>query len=269
MKSKKPLLSEILGTFLLVFFGCSAVATAVAMGAQVGIFQVAIVWGFGLMVAILLTAKNSGAHLNPAITIAMALHRNFAWKRVPGYIFAQFVGAFAAAGLIYALYGGAIASFEAANGITRGAEGSEASAMIFGEYFPNPSGKPITDEARASISNLHAFLAELIGTALLALAIFGFTDRNNTEVPSRMIPFGIGLTLTVLISLLAPISQGGFNPARDFAPRLLSTLVGWGNLPFSLNGLGWLTVYIIAPCLGAIIGGYAYKLFLKPGYKAK
>ena len=269
MKSSRPFLAEILGTFLLVFFGCSSVATAVAMGAQVGIFQVAIVWGFGLIVAILLTAKISGAHLNPAITIAMAVFRNFPWKNVPSYITAQFIGAFAAAALIYSLFGGAISGFEAANGIERGAPGSEASAMIFGEFYPNPGGKPITVEARASITSLHAFLAELIGTTFLALAIFGFTDRNNTETPSRIIPFAIGLTLTVLISLLAPLSQGGFNPARDLAPRIFSSLVGWGNIPFSTNGLGWLTIYVIAPILGALLGGLVYKAFLKAGYTAK
>ncbi len=266
-KSINWIVGEALGTFLLVFFGCGSVATAVTLGAQVGLFQVAIVWGMGLALAIKITAPLSGAHLNPAITIAMATFTRFRWSRAFGYICVQMLGAFAAAALIYAIYGGAISLFEQEAGIERGSPGSEASAMLFGEYYPNPGGKPMLDTARASITSLHAFLAELVGTLLLALAIFAITDKSNSNVPARFAPWTIGMTLTVLISLLAPISMGGFNPARDFAPRVFSSLTGWGSLPFSLNGLGWLTVYIIAPIIGALLGGTFYTLLLKNGYK--
>ena len=87
---------ELIGTFLLVFFGCGSVATAVLTSAQVGIFQVAIVWGIGITTAIYLTASLSGAHLNPAVTVAFAVWADFPWKKVPGYILAQFAGAFIA-----------------------------------------------------------------------------------------------------------------------------------------------------------------------------
>lgn len=253
---------ELVGTFLLVFFGCGSVVAAVAMGAQVGIFQVAIVWGFAVCVAILLTGSASGAHLNPAITLAFATVRDFPWQRVPLYFAAQFLGAFLAAATLYGLFGGGIALFEATNGIVRGSPGSEASAMVFGEFFPNPGGAPISEAVRLHITVTHAWFAEFVGTALLAFAIFGFTDPKNTSSLPRYAPFAIGATLTVLISLLAPISQGGFNPARDFAPRLFSAFAGWGSLPFELNGHGWLTVYMIAPVAGAITGAYLQKLLL-------
>jgi len=265
-ESKNWIIGETLGTFLLVLFGCGSVATAVAFGAQIGLFQVAIVWGFGLTLAITLTAPLSGAHLNPAITLAMAMNKRIGWSRVPGYILFQFIGAILAAGLIYLVFGGGIERFELVNGIERGQPGSEASAMIFGEFYPNPSGKPISETDSQLITGSHAFLAELFGTALLALVIFGITDGRR-KLPDHLIPFIIGITLTTLISLFAPVSMAGFNPARDLGPRLFSSLVGWGDLPFAVNGMGWLTVYIIAPILGALLGGSIYNLCLKNRYK--
>ena len=253
---------ELLGTFILVFVGCSTVATAVALGAPMGLVQVALVWGLGLSVAIFLTGGMSGAHLNPAITIAMAVWRDFPMKRVPGYIATQMLAAFLAAGLLYLLYNGSIVAFESASGVTRGEPGSEASAMIFGEFFPNPDGKPLTPADDLRVSHLNACLAEAVGTALLALAIFGFTGKRNESGPGPLTPLAIGITLTVLISLFAPLSQAGFNPARDFAPRVFSALAGWGGIPFSTNGIGWLTVYIVSPIVGALAGGWiGRKLF--------
>jgi len=238
------------------------VATAVALQAQVGLFQVAIVWGFGLTIAILLTGRLSGAHLNPAITIAMAVFREFPKQRAIGYLLVQFLGAFAAGLLILLIYGGAIERFETDNAIVRGAKGSEASAMIFGEYYPNPGGAALTDTDRESVTMGHAFLSEMVGTALLALVIFTITDRERNPLPEWLIPFIIGITLTVLISLFAPISMGGFNPARDLAPRIVSSFAGWGLVPFTANGFGWLSVYIAGPVAGGLLGGLIHRLTL-------
>jgi glycerol uptake facilitator protein len=262
-------LSELAGTFLLVFFGCGAVATSVALGAPVGLFQVAVVWGLGLSVAIFLSAHHSGAHLNPAITLAFAVVGDFPKRRVPGYIAAQFLGAFLAAGAVYLLFGGAIHAFESANGIVRGTRGSEASAMIFGEYFPNPGAKPLAADASEIVSHGTALFGEFLGTLLLAFIIFGFVAKQNSAGPGPMTPIAIGIALTTLICIFAPLTMAGFNPARDLAPRLFSSLVGWGGTPFATNGIGWLTVYVIAPCGGAITGGFfAKSLFEKPAASA-
>lgn len=259
----RAILAEIAGTFLLVFFGCGAVATSVTLDAPVGLFQVAAVWGLGLTVAIYLTGAISGAHLNPAVTLAFAIVGKFPKARLPGYWLAQFVGAFLAAGAVYALFSGAITAKEIELGVTRGAAGSEATAMVFGEYFPNPGGQPLTSEASKMVTTGQAFFAEFLGTCLLAFAIFGFTDRSNAGAPGALLPIAMGMTLTTLICVFAPLSMAGFNPARDLAPRLFSSMTGWGSLPFTCNGWGWLTVYIIAPCLGACIGALMAKaLFL-------
>lgn len=134
--------------------------------------------------------------------------------------------------------------------------------MIFGEYYPNPDGAALSEEDRASVNMGHAFLSEMVGTALLALVILTVTDRQRNPLPEWLIPFIIGITLTVLISLFAPVSMGGFNPARDLAPRLVSSLAGWGSVPFKANGFGWLSVYIAGPILGGLLGGLVHRLAL-------
>ena len=259
---------EFFGTFLLVFFGCGSVCTAVVLDAQVGIFQVAIVWGLGIATAIYLTGSLSSAHLNPAVTIASAAWSRFPVRLVLPYIGAQLLGAFAAASLLYSIFSGSIAAYESKNGITRGEDGSEATAMIFGEYFPNPGGKPLTETARAIVSPGAAFAAEVIGTAILLLVIFCVTDERNATRQQILTAAAIGLTVTLLISILGPLTMACLNPARDFGPRLFSTMVGWRTVPFRANGLGWLTVYIIAPILGGLLGGAIYRVFFRPGYRA-
>src|SRR4051812_21999022 len=106
---------EVFGTFLLVFFGCGSVCAAVTTGAQVGVFQVAIVWGLGIATAIYLTGALSGAHLNPAVTLAMAVWSDFSKARVLPYVVAQMLGAFAAAALLYFVFGDALAAYEKSN----------------------------------------------------------------------------------------------------------------------------------------------------------
>ena len=262
------MIGEFIGTFILVFFGCGSVCAAVTTGAQVGVFQVAIVWGLGIATAIYLTASLSGAHLNPAVTISLAAWGGFPKRRVAGYITTQMVGAFVAAAVLQVIFGGAISEFEAKNGIVRGQPGSEASAMIYGEYYPNPLGKPLHETDGGRMSQGRAFFAEVIGTAILLLVIFGATDERNQSRPQILTAATIGLTVTMLISLLGPLTMACFNPARDLGPRLFSSLAGWGAVPFAANGMGWLTVYIIAPVLGGLLGGGIYRAFLRPNYES-
>lgn len=261
-------IGEFFGTFLLVFFGCGSVCAAVATGAQVGVFQVAIVWGLGIATAIYLTGSLSSAHLNPAVTIASAAWSRFPRRLVLPYIVVQMVGAFVAAALLYSIFGGSIAAYERKNQIERGMPGSEATAMVFGEFFPNPGGKALTDSARETMSHGAAFGAEVIGTAILLLVIFCVTDERNETRPQLLTAATIGLTVTLLISLLGPLTMACFNPARDLGPRLFSALVGWRAVPFTANGFGWVTVYVIAPIVGGLLGGAIYRVFFRSGYRA-
>ncbi len=107
----------------------------------------------------------------------------------------------------------------------------------------------------------------MTGTAILLLVIFSVTDERNKSCPHLLSTATIGLTIALLISLLGPLTMACFNPARDFASRVFSSLVGWGAVPFAV-GRDWLTGYILAPLIGGLLGGGLYRIFFKTSYVA-
>lgn len=273
--AKDYFIAEAIGTFILVFLGCGAVNAAVAFGAQQGLWQVAIVWGIAIMLAIYSIGHISGAHINPAVTFAMFVWDNFESKKLLPYISGQLVGAFLAALLLFMLFSNQLRLVEESRGVVRGQPGSEITASCFGEFYPNPGGlsaDKYSEKEHAKLKKLvpHsvAFVAEIVGTALLLLVVFAVNDSKNDEAPKNNNgPIFIGLTVSALISVIAPLTQACFNPARDFGPRLLSAIAGWGNIALPLGSeWGWLTVYIVAPILGAILGGAIYKKIVSPLY---
>ncbi len=262
----RPYAGEVAGTFLLVLFGTGAVASAVLTGAQTGLWQVAAVWGFGVTLAIYVSAGVSGAHLNPAVSLSMALFRRdeFPLRRLAPYWAAQLTGAVLAGAVVLAVFGPFIERFEADRGIDRGEPGSQASAMVFGEYFPNPDIFGTDSAAHELVSPLAAAGVEAFGTGVLVFVIFALVDRRNAGRPSsQMTPFFIGFTIAILISLFAPITQAGWNPARDFGPRIVALLAGWGEvaIPGPRNGF-W--VYIVGPLAGGPIGAALYDTLIRP-----
>ena len=263
----RALAGELVGTYLLVMIGTGSVAAAVLTGAQVGLWQVAVVWGFGVTLAIYASAALSGAHLNPAVSFAFALLRrgDFPAVRLFPYIAAQLAGAIIAGITVAVLFGPFLSNFEAERGIVRGAAGSELSAMVFGEYFPNPALFGVGLEARALVSPLHAAVVEGFGTAVLVFVIFALTDRRNPGAPgANLAPCFIGFTVAVLISLFAPITQAGWNPARDFGPRIVAFLLGWGSIAIPGPGGGF-WIYIVGPLLGGPLGGLLWQALAPQG----
>src|SRR4051812_36561746 len=268
-------LGEFLGTYMLILFGCGAVHASVLTGAQSGLWQVAIVWGVAIMLAVYTVGAISGAHINPAITLAFAAWGRFPWRSVLPYILAQFAGAFLAAATLFVLFNPYLKAREQERQVARGAPGSEITAMCYGEYFPSPgplsnAEGPYSVDAHERLNSLvsepTAFLAELLGTLLLALVVFAVTDeRNIGGPPPGLAPVFIGLTVAALISVIAPLTQACFNPARDFGPRLVAFFAGWGEIAIpGPNGRGFFTVYILAPLAGALAGGGFYQCVLRP-----
>jgi MIP family channel proteins len=233
----------------------------VLTGAQTGLWQVAVVWGFGVTLAIYASAALSGAHLNPAVSLALALLRRteFPPARLLPYVAAQMAGATLAGATIAALFWPFVLRFEATKGLERGQPGSELAAMIFGQYFPNPALFGTDAAARALVSPVQAALVEGFGTAVLVFVIFALTARRNTATPSaNLTPFFIGFTIAALISLFAPITQAGWNPARDLGPRLVAFVVGWGQVAIPGPEAGF-WVYIVGPLLGGPLGGWLWE----------
>lgn len=234
----KALTREFFGTLLLVFCGCATVAVDVITGGQVGLPAVAATWGLAVTAGVLLT----GAHLNPAVTISLAAWHGFPWRRVVPYVAAQLAGAFVGAALVYALFAGALVRHEHRHGIVRSQPGSEASAKVFGEFFTVPAATACGVEAAAT-------------AALVLVVMTTARIRSRTVVAAC-----IGLTVAVLIYLVGPLTMACFNPARDLGPRLFSALAGWGAVPFQANGIGWFTVYVLAPVVGGLLGGGFWRL---------
>jgi len=264
LRYKREFIGEFIGTFLLVLFGCGSVAVSVLFNAHQALLQVALVWGIGVTLAIYATRHLSCAHLNPAVSIAMVFGKRMSIKRLPTYMFAQFFGAFIAAAVLYMLLSGSINSYEHTNDIIRGSQDSVKTAMMFDEYYPNPSAQI----AEASFFN--AFGAEAFGTFLLVLLIFTLTEGCNVGRPDdTLAPVFIGLTVTSIICLIAPLTQAGINPARDFGPRIFSWIAGWGKAAFPDSCGGFFFIYILAPILGGSIASLFFVKILAPAMEWK
>lgn len=265
MDASRHFVGELIGTFLLVFFGCGSVAVSVLFSAHVGLFQVAMVWGLGVAMAIYATRHLSCAHLNPAVSIAMVIGRRMSPSRLPAYLGGQFLGAFVAAAVLYVLFADSIVQYEALHQIVRGTANSVQTGMMFGEYYPNPGAG-----AAAVVTPVTAFLAEAIGTFVLVFLVFSLTEGCNVGRPDEAtVPLFIGLTVTIIISIIAPLTQAGLNPARDLAPRVFAMLAGWGSAALPDQEWGFLTIYVLGPICGGAIAAIVFAQVIEPLMAAK
>jgi glycerol uptake facilitator protein len=259
--------AEFLGTFVLLAFGDGVVAMAVAALNQSGrgtaIFAAAgdwllITWGWALAVAfaVYVAGGVSGAHINPAVTLALAVRRNFPWAKVVPYIIAQLIGAFAGAALVYLVYHNAISSYEAAHNITRGALGgsadSTATYSIFAT-FPAPYFHS---------SMIWPFVDQIVGTAFLLMFIVALTDERNQPPRMNLAPLLVGLVVAAIGMSFGANAGYAINPARDFGPRLFAWFTGWGQVAIpGVHNYFW--VPIVGPLIGGVIGVIVYDLFIR------
>jgi MIP family channel proteins len=239
--------AEFLGTFILIVFGVGVVAqTVLSRGANGSFLAINIGWGFAVVLGVYAAGGVSGAHLNPAVTLALAVMRGFSWAKVPVYILAQMAGAFAAAALVYLTYSEAFTAFD---GGVRQISGPQGTAGIFATY-PQPF-----------LSILGGFIDQVVGTALLMASIVAVTDPRNNPTPGWFTPVIVGMVV-IAIGVSFGFNAGyAINPARDLGPRLFTAVAGWGTGVFSAAG-GWWWVPVVAPCIGAIAGVIAYDLFV-------
>ncbi len=260
MDTAKSFAGELIGTFLMCFCGIGAVAIATLYGSLTGPGQVGLVWGFAIAIAIFITRNLSAAHFNPAVSLAMCVGQRMKWKELPIYLIGQCCGAFIAAAALWLLFGDSVAANLSSTGTTMASAEVGSAASIWIELYPNNSD--------AVVSPLTATFAEGIGVFILVLVIFSITSSENIgRAPRALAPLFIGLTVTIIINVVGPLTDAGLNPARDMMPRIWACLVGWGSVAFGTNALETCMVYIIGPLVGGILASLVYNYVLCPMHR--
>ena len=247
------LLAEFLGTFVLILFGTGVVAMVVLFPTRNpgevihgGFTNITLGWGLAVTMGIYIAGKISGAHLNPAVTLALAAFRNFPWSKVAPYSIAQTAGAFAAAALVYWNYAPAFHQVDPQ---------LEKTAGVF-TTFPAFPGLPQA-----------GFLDQLIGTGLLLLLIFAISDEFNMPPGANLAPVLIGLVVVAIGMSFGGMHGYAINPARDFGPRLFTAVRGFRNNGLTDGSRVW-WVPVVAPLLGGLLGTAVYdfgiRRYLRP-----
>ena len=227
-------LAEFIGTAILILFGDGVVANVVlnkTKGNNSGWIVITFAWALGVAIAVYIVGPISGAHLNPALTLSLAVVGDFAWNQVPGYIIAQVAGAFTGACLVYV-------NFKNHFDVT---EDADAKRAVF------CTGPAIRN-------TFHNFFSEFLGTFLLVFALLGFVNTKIVDGVSGLIVGGIILALG--------LSFGGttgyaINPARDLGPRIAHALLPIKNKQGSDWWYAWIPV--VAPICGAIVAAVLFK----------
>lgn len=263
----RKLVGEFVGSWITSFLGLMCLAVAVTTGAY-GLGGASVVFAMAIAFAVYLCAAIGGCHINPAVTLSMALYTEFPKKHVLPYWIAQVLGWFVGAIFLYYIYSGMISSFEAVNGITRGALASQKTAMIFNCYAPHPFFSEMAKWDAGVMPTMKAIIAEALGTMFLVVMVFSFIDPKNTFKPSLpILGLMIGAVVGYLIAVLVPATMCAINPARDLGPRLLTWLMGWGEVAFpgppSGQGGPWY-IFTVGPLLGGVVGGALWKYILLP-----
>jgi glycerol uptake facilitator protein len=268
------LLSEFIGTFVLIAFGDGVVAMAVAalpasgrtanittfFGGTGDWLLITFGWAIAVMMAIHVAGGVSGAHINPAVTLAFAIRRKFQWGKVLPYWIAQVVGAFVGAALVFLVYHNAMSAVEAANKLTR----SNGNVLLtYSIYATFPAG----------YFNGHVWgplIDQIVGTAFLLMFVAALIDSRNLSPQSNLGPFLIGLAVAAIGMSFGANAGYAINPARDFGPRLFAFVAGWGKvaLPGTFdNGAGlhfsnYFWIPIVGPLVGGVIGVLLYDFFV-------
>ncbi len=242
------LVAEFLGTFVLILLGDGVVAMVVLFpppgaGAIVhgGYTNITLAWGLGVTMGIYVAGKISGAHLNPAVTLALAVFRGFSWRKVAPYCLAQVAGAFAAAALVYQNY---------APAFHRADPSLEKTAGVFTTF-------PAFPEVLQA-----GFLDQVIGTGLLLLLVLAITDEFNMPPGSNLAPLMVGLVVVAIGMSFGGMHGYAINPARDFGPRLFTVAAGFRNNGLTDGGHIW-WVPVAAPLVGGLAGAAVYDLGIR------
>jgi glycerol uptake facilitator protein len=237
------LIAEFLGTLVLILFGDGVVAMVVLFGKGTpgeivhgGFTNITLAWGLAVTMGCYIAGRISGAHLNPAVTVALAVFRGFPWRKVVPYILVQTAGAFVAAALVFWNY---LPAFRAAD------PNLDHTAGVF-TTFPAYPEQPSA-----------GLLDQTIGTALLLFLVMALIDERNQPPGANLTPVLIGAVVVVIGMSFGGMHGYAINPARDFGPRLFTVVAGFKNNGLT-DGSMVFWIPIVGPILGGIIGAAAY-----------
>ncbi|XP_030639482.1 aquaporin-10a [Chanos chanos] len=241
-------MGEIIGTFVLLLFGCAAGAQIKTSNETKGQFLSAnLAFSIGVMSAMYLSIGVSGAHLNPAVSLSFCILGDLPWYKLLPYSLSQILGAYLASGLVYFVYYDAIMEY---SGGVLTVTGPNETASIFATY------------PTEFVSIQSSFLDQVVGTAMLLLCILPLNDKRNWPAPSALLPpIVAAVVLGISVSMSANCGAA-INPARDLGPRLFTFTAGWGVEVFtSYNYFFW--VPLVAPMVGGVVGTLLYLVFIQ------
>ena len=235
--------AEFFGTLIILVIGGGVVASVVLFGSGVpgevvngGTTNINLAWGLAVMLGVFVSAKISGAHLNPAVTLALAVFRGFSWSKVVPYFLAQVAGAFSGAAIVFFNYREAFLKFDPS---------LEKTAGVFATFPAFPAAP------------MAGFFDQLIGTALLLFLILAISDEHSNPPPAYFAPVLVGLIVVAIGMSFGAMHGYAINPARDFGPRLFAVLAGFRNNGLT-DGSGIFWVPIAGPLVGGLVGAAAY-----------
>lgn len=241
------LMAEFLGTMVMLVFGAGVVASVVLFGSGTpgetvngGFTNINLGWGLAVVMGILVAGKISGAHLNPAVTLALALRRGFPWGKFLPYALAQTAGAFAGAAIVFTAYQAAFLKVDPT---------LEKTARVFAT-FPAFPASPLT-----------GWTDQIVGTALLILLILAIVDERNQPL-GALAPFAIGAVVVAIGMCWGTLHGYAINPARDLGPRLFTVAAGFRNNGLT-DGTGIFWVPLIGPLIGGALGAFLYDLGIR------
>lgn len=247
--------AELLGTMILILVGtgvnCQFALSAdpnVSPSPKGSYLGFNITWGCGAALGVWVSVGVSGGHINPAVTLGMAVFRGLPWFKAFTYILGQIIGAWLGALIVFANYARGIDIFEGGAG-----EKTLKTASLFSTY-------PL-----AYVSSTNCFFDEFIGTFILVFVVFAISDKHNSSVHPSLIPLVIFMLILGIGAAFGMQTGYAINPARDLGPRIMTAMVGYGSQVFTFRHNYWIWGPIIASCCGGLVAGLLYDLFIYRG----
>ncbi|EPQ53989.1 aquaporin-like protein [Gloeophyllum trabeum ATCC 11539] len=252
-KLREPF-AEWLGMLVLILIGIGATCqTKISEGTYGNYTNLMFAWGYAVTLAIYISGGVSGGHINPVITICLAMFRGFPWRMVPRYILAQIFGAFCGAAILYGNYKVALEKYDPEMKLY----GTNASAPLF---ITMPS-----QEFGDGMVLMIDLYREVIATGILHVVVLALGDENNAPPGAGLGAFITGLTIIALGMSQGWISGYAINPARDLGPRIFLWFMGYGAVVWHHDSWWWLNGAILSTFAGGILGCLLYDVFIFGG----